>query len=300
MKKYKRELLNAIKESKEINVSGLNQEVSARFETAVRTHESTEEKPVVIQCFGITNPDPTYCVARKKSHNYVLEYVRSGKGYVEIDDEKFMVNEGDAYLLYPKTKEKYYSDKNEPFQKYWVNFVGSDIDRVLDALNIKGIHHFPKCNLMSYFIQLYSLEESYMNSLDFSYYAYSTIISMLVEMKKSLIANKKGVDTADKIKEIIDNHISENIKVLDICDELKMCKSSIINIFKNKYHITPNQYKNNKKMDVAKNMLINENISIKQISISLGFIDQYHFSNSFKKQFQMYPSEFRKMHFKGK
>ena len=200
----------------------------------------------------------------------------------KIDDEKFMVNEGDAYLLYPKTKEKYYSDKNEPFQKYWVNFVGSDINRILDALNIKGIHHFPKCNLMSYFIQLYSLEESYMNSLDFSYYAYSTIISMLVEMKKSLIANKKGVDTADKIKEIIDNHISENIKVLDICDELKMCKSSIINIFKNKYHITPNQYKNNKKMDVAKNMLINENISIKQISISLGFIDQYHFSNSFK------------------
>ena len=229
-----------------------------------------------------------------------MEYVRSGKGYIEINDEKFVVNAGDTYLLYPETKEKYYSDKNEPFQKYWVNFVGSDIDRILDALNIKGIHHFPKCNLMSYFIQLYSLEESYMNSLDFSYYAYSTIIFMLVEMKKSLIANKKGNDIADRIKEIIDNHISENIKVLDICDELKMCKSSIINIFKNKYHITPNKYKCIKKMDVAKNMLLNENISIKQISISLGFIDQYHFSNSFKKQFQMYPSEFRKMHFKGK
>lgn len=300
MEKYKRELLNHIKESKEIDVSGLNQEVSARFESSVRTHVSTDEKPIIIQCFGITNPDPNYCVKRRRSHNYVLEYVRSGKGYIEINDEKFVVNAGDAYLLYPETKQKYYSDKNIPFKKYWVNFVGSDIDRVLDALKIKDINHFPKCNLMSYFIQLYSLEESYMNSLDFSYYAYSTIISMLVEMKKSIVANKKGNDTADRIKEIIDNHISENIKVLDICDELKMCKSSIINIFKNKYHITPNKYKYIKKMDVAKNMLLNENISIKQISISLGFNDQYHFSNSFKKQFQMYPSEFRKMHFKGK
>ena len=289
MKKYKRELLNAIKECKEIDVSGLSKEVSARFESGVRTHVSTDEKPIIIQCFGITNSDPNYCVIRRRSHNYVLEYVRSGKGYIEINDEKFVVNAGDAYLLYPET-----------IQKYWVNFVGSDIDRVLDALKIKDISHFPKCNLMSYFIQLYSLEESYMNSLDFSYYAYSTIISMLVEMKKSIVANKKGSDIADRIKEIIDNHISENIKVLDICDELKMCKSSIINIFKNKYLITPNQYKNIKKMDVAKSMLLNENISIKQISISLGFIDQYHFSNSFKKQFQMYPSEFRKMHFKGK
>lgn len=119
-------------------------------------------------------------------------------------------------------------------------------------------------------------------------------------MKKSLVENKKEDDNAEKIKEIIDNHIGENIKILDICDKLKMCKSSIINIFKNKYHITPNQYKFNKKMDIAKNMLLNENISIKQISISLGFIDQYHFSNSFKKHYKMYPSEYRKVHFGNK
>lgn len=297
MKKYTRKFLDIIKSSMEMSLSGASEEITSRFEDGVRYHTSTEKKPIVIQCFGITNPNPNYCVQRKRSHNYVLEYVRKGKGYVEIDDEKFTVSGGDVYLLSPETKQKYYSDSQDPYQKYWVNFVGTDIERILEALNIKGVHHFPKCNLMSYFIQLYSLDEKNINSLDFSYYAYSTIISMLVEMKKSLADSRKENDLADKIKEIIDNRISENIKVLDIRNELNMCKDTIINTFKSKYHITPNQYKLNKKMDVARNMLINENISIKKIALSLGFNDQYHFSNSFKKHYQMYPSEYRKMHF---
>lgn len=300
MKKYTRKFLDVIKQSKEITVDGATNEVISQFDITVRHHNSTEKKPIVIQCFGITNPDSNYCVTRNKSHNYVLEYVKQGKGYVEINDEKFTVTKGDAYLLCPESKEKYYPDQKDPFQKCWVNFVGTDIEKILEALNIKGIHYFPKCNLMSYFIQLYSLEEANMNSLDFAYFAYSTIVSMFIEMKKSLADNQKEDSLADKIKEIIDNHISENIKILDICDELKMCKATIINTFKNKYHVTPNQYKLNKRMEIAKNMLLNENISIKQIAISLGFNDQYHFSNSFKKHYHMYPSECRKMHFNNK
>jgi len=300
MKKYSRHLIENINQSNEINISGMKSELVSRFYTSVRSHESTNQRPIVIQCFGITNPNPNYCVKRKKSHNYVLEYVREGKGYIEINDSKFTVTAGDAYLLCPKTKQNYYSDKDHPLQKYWVNFVGTDIDNVLELLHIKGIHHFPNCNLMGHFIQLFSLDEMDMASIDFTFFAYSTIVSMLIEMKKSLIKNGKEESVANRIKEMIDSHISENIKILDICNKLKLSKSSVINIFKNAFHITPNQYKMQRKMEIARNMLLNKDISIKQIAISLGFIDQYHFSNSFKNHHRMYPSEYRKLHFKIK
>ena len=300
MKKYSRKIIDYLKKSNEIKLEGIDSEFVRHFNAEIRSHESTEEEPIVIECFGITNPDSNYRVEREKSHNYVLEYVEEGTGYIEIEDEKFTVNAGDAYLLYPGTKQKYYSDKDHPFKKYWVNFIGTDVDRMLEALKIKGIHHFPKCNLMGYFIQLYSLDEVFVSSIDFSYFAFSTIISMFVEMKKSLANKTNEDDIAVKIKEMIDAHISENIKVLDICDELMLSKTFVIKTFKDKYHVTPNQYKLNRKMEIARNMLINENISIKQIAISLGFIDQYHFSNSFKKHHNMYPSEYRKVHFKDK
>ena len=300
MKKYSRKIVDYLKKSNEIKLDGIDSEIVRHFNPTIRFHESTEQEPVVIECFGITNPDTNYTVGREKSHNYVLEYVEEGIGYVEIDGEKFTVKAGDTYLLYPNTKQKYYSDKEHPMKKYWVNFIGTDIDRILDALKIKGVHYFPKCNLMGYFIQLYSLDEIFVSSIDFSYFALSTITSMFVEMKKSLVNKEDENDIAVKIKEIIDAHISENIKVLDICDELMLSKTFVIKTFKDKYHVTPNQYKLNRKMEIARNMLMNENISIKQIAISLGFIDQYHFANSFKKHHNMYPSEYRKVHFKDR
>ena len=195
------------------------------------------------------------------------------------------------------TKQKYYSDKNNPMKKYWVNFVGTDMEGILEALKIKGIHHFPNCNLMGHYIQLYSLDEVFVPSIDSSYFAFSTIVSMLIEMKKSLANRTEEDDIAAKIKEMIDTHISENLKVLDICDQLMLSKTFVIKTFKNKYNLTPNQYKLNRKMEIARNILTNESTSIKQIAISLGFIDQYHFSNTFKKHHNMYPSEYRKMYF---
>ena len=297
MKKYSRKIIDYLKQSNEIELEGIDSEFVRHFNANIRFHESTEKEPIIIECFGITNPDSNYQVVREKSHNYVLEYVKEGVGYVEIDDEKFTVHGGDVYLLYPGTKQKYYSDKNHPMKKYWVNFVGTDMEGILEALKIKGIHHFPNCNLMGHYIQLYSLDEVFVPSIDSSYFAFSTIVSMLIEMKKSLANKTEEDDIAAKIKEMIDTHISENLKVLDICDQLMLSKTFVIKTFKNKYNLTPNQYKLNRKMEIARNILTNERTSIKQIAISLGFIDQYHFSNTFKKHHNMYPSEYRKMHF---
>ena len=296
MKKYSRKLIEYLKQSNIIQLSGIESEGVRHFVANANGMKTTDKKPIIIECFGITNPDPHYSVARKKSHNYVLEYVESGTGYVEIDNEKFTVNAGDVYFLYPNAKEKYYSDVKNTMKKYWVNFVSDDIENILEVLKIKGIHHFPKCNLMGQFIQLFSLDEVHFDSTDFYYFAYSTIISMLIEMKKSLVNKTEDEDIASKIKEMIDAQISENIKITDICDQLMLSKTFVIKTFKNKYHVTPNQYKLNRKMEIARNMLMNDSISIKQIAMSLGFIDQYHFANSFKKHHQMYPSEYRKVH----
>jgi len=296
MKKYTKRIIDYLKQSQEIKVSGIEGEVAKHFNPDVRSFRSTDEEPVVIECFGITNPNPNYKVEREKSHNYVLEYVVSGTGHIEIEDEKFDVKANDVYLLYPNTKQRYYSDSNDPFKKYWVNFQGDDIDKILESLKIKGIHHFPNCNLTGFFIQLFSAEEINCPSIEFSYFTYSKIISMLIEMKKSLNNKKQDSSLANQIKALIDSNATESIKINDICNELGISKTYAINCFKDKYGVTPNQYRINQKMNIARDLLINKDVSIKNIALSLNFIDQYHFSNSFKKHFGMYPSEYRKIY----
>lgn len=196
MKKYTRKIIDFLKQTNVIELRGIESEFVRHFTDFGDPLECSDKKPIIIECFGITNPNPHYSVAREKSHNYIIEYVESGTGYVEINNEKFTVNAGDVYFLYPNSKEKYYSDEKNPMKKYWVNFVSDDIAQVIETLKIKDIHHFPKCNLMGHFIQLYSLDEVNVISTDFYYFAYSTIISMLVDMKKSLVNKAKDRDIA--------------------------------------------------------------------------------------------------------
>ena len=62
-----------------------------------------------IHLAGVTNPNPEYFIRqnvdRYRLYNkYVLEYVIDGKGYIEFENEKIMVQKGDLYFLnkFPK------------------------------------------------------------------------------------------------------------------------------------------------------------------------------------------------------
>ena len=53
---------------------------------------------------GVTNADPEYFIKRSPNdpafkYLYVLEYVVSGRGYIEYEGQKYTVEAGDFYLL---------------------------------------------------------------------------------------------------------------------------------------------------------------------------------------------------------
>ena len=48
---------------------------------------ASENDPIHISLSGITYPDRTYRIKRKKAKVSVLEYVLNGGGYIETDDD---------------------------------------------------------------------------------------------------------------------------------------------------------------------------------------------------------------------
>ena len=79
----------------------------------------------------------------------------------------------------------------------------------------------------------------------------------------------------------------------DIANKFFFSKSYIISCFKNEFGISPKQYIIQKKIETAKNMLLETDMSIKAIAEMLHFADSHHFSNTFKKQTGLAPVEFR-------
>ena len=77
---------------------------------------------------------------------------------------------------------------------------------------------------------------------------------------------------------------------------MNLSKSQISREFKKYYNLTPYQYLLNRRITIAQNLLAKTSISIKEISDSLCFADEYYFSNIFKKKNSISPLAYRKLH----
>lgn len=93
----------------------------------------------------------------------------------------------------------------------------------------------------------------------------------------------------------IQNHLSEKMSLEIIAEHLKVSPPYLSALFHSEVGITLSDYVLRQKIDLAKEYLKGENLSITQISQLCGFEDSNYFSRVFKKHTMMSPRQYRKM-----
>jgi signal transduction histidine kinase/DNA-binding response OmpR family regulator len=93
---------------------------------------------------------------------------------------------------------------------------------------------------------------------------------------------------------IVENNISnENFSVDDICREIGVSRVQLYRKAKALIGYNINDYITTARLQKAKFLLANENITISAIAFKVGFSSQAYFSNVFKAKFNLTPSEYR-------
>lgn len=87
---------------------------------------------------------------------------------------------------------------------------------------------------------------------------------------------------------------TRNLTLDDIAKEMHYSKSYIRQLFHKKTNHTIAHYLTTLKMKRAKELLLDENISISQIAFEIGYDDANYFSNVFRKEVGMSPTMYRK------
>lgn len=96
---------------------------------------------------------------------------------------------------------------------------------------------------------------------------------------------------------ILQSHVSRPLTLGDLCDQLKITQEHLIRLFKRHMNLTPMRYLNNLKLETATSLLLNSDLSVKEISWKLGFSSQYHFSRNFKAYAGCTPTQYRTNYF---
>ena len=94
-------------------------------------------------------------------------------------------------------------------------------------------------------------------------------------------------------KDYIDAHFDKDISLDDVSKVVNISPYYFSKIFKEESGLNFIEYLTNIRIEKAKNLLENSNLSVKEICISCGYSDPNYFSRSFKKNVGITPTEYK-------
>lgn len=236
--------------------------------------------------------DKNYFVERKNSQLLAIEYIKEGRGYLEINGQKHELEAESLIFLTKNSTHKYYPDPENLWVKDWIVLDGELAHKMISWYLPENTYYLKDYSAEYLFSGINDLYKKYHDDYE-EFIKYSTLLfcSFMVDISAYLKRNTQNV--ADKIKYIIDYSSQENLSVKAIADKLHYSVNYIIRTFKSRFGCTPAKYYIQRKIDLAQLYLRTGDDSISDISDSLNFIDQHYFSNVFKHYTGFTPSQYR-------
>lgn len=252
-----------------------------------------DDLPLGILFVGETLCDEKFCISRKNSDLNALEFIVEGEGTLEINGQILHPKKNDVFFLEKGSEHKYYCSKEKPWRKYFVSFYGPVGEALIKHYIGTNKYLFENCALKNEFERIFDIA---FNNDDVSK-ATAQIGAQLFNVFNYLYShqNLQSTDLASKIKQCLENNITEEFNLDRLCESLNYSKNHIINVFFEKYGVTPYNYYKTCKIQLAKEYLTNTQMTVGEISSALSFADRQYFSYAFKKETGYSPKNYREL-----
>ncbi|MDR2211992.1 MAG: AraC family transcriptional regulator [Spirochaetaceae bacterium] len=226
-------------------------------------------------------------------------YITQGEGTFNTDGRLYKVRPGSIMFVLPGHAHSYKPLWETGWQEYWAGFMGDYFTRMLVEGIISPQHVFFDMGLRDDLLSIYKriLEEVKNQQPLYQLRTCSAILTILAEM---LTRQRRGdrpsyyQQIVEKAKFLMESRVESAISLPDISGELGISASRFNEIFKTYTAMTPYQFFIQLKIYRAERLLEQEETSVKEVSLSLGFEDQYYFSRLFKNKTGIAPSEWKR------
>lgn len=230
--------------------------------------------------------------------HYLIHHIINGKGIYRTPYGEYNLNKGDTFLIYPFIEVSYIADENDPWEYYWVGFVGSDADIIIEQTDFTQSCPVISTDfgdkLQNSLSSIYSsIGQEKFSTVKMTGYLYITL-SLLMENSednKSEANIYKGY--IKSAKQYIRYYYSYPISVDEISEFVGISRSTLYRAFVKNLDIGPNEYLTNFRIKQATKLLEETDLSISLIAKSVGYEDSLYFSKVFKAKNSITPTQFR-------
>ena len=242
--------------------------------------------------------DEDWSTGKHKFNQCKFYYVIDGECVVNCKGKDYLLQAGDWMFIPAMTEHSYYNVKSGVFKKYWAHFELYPDLSLFHSLNLPyKVNVGIKGEVFKLFKKLERSSQS--NKVTDKLTVKSCLLSLLNEfVKASSVGNVEirnhGSVRLNDVLSFINDNLSCDLSVSLLADKYFTHPNHFIRAFKEKTGYTPANYVKQKRLEKAKQLLENTELSIFEISEMIGINDISHFSRDFKTFYGLSPLKYRK------
>lgn len=260
-----------------------------------------------IEFYGFEDCKPKQSFGPTVRDLFVLHYIQSGSGVFYCNGESYPLGKGDFFLLVPGIETYYQADSNTPWSYYWIGLSGNKVttylqeSTIFNDMTLTGLTSSQHQKFDRKFSEIIDL----MGLNNFNIYYHLSLFEKTYSLLRLLITVSARPDTSQltqkkkyaiQLKNYLDSNYSKEVAIAAIADKMALNRSYLSRIFKEEYQLSPKHYLTSLRMEKAKQLLVDSQLPISNISVEVGYKDVLTFSSAFKSHTSFSPTHFRESH----
>ncbi len=253
-----------------------------------------ENTPITVYYCGREKCNPGHSFGPAVRPHYLMHFVLYGKGLYQVRHLKMEVRAGECFLIKPGETTVYRADEKDPWEYVWIAFDGLEAERLLEDYGFTDDTYIRTVAERNLYIE--KINEVFMENglhqdalIGLLYYIFSGI-------PRAVSRDGRHIDRGylEAAIDYIRYNYSYSITVRDIAMHIGIERTYLYKLFMKYKGIAPKEYLTAYRLQAAKDMLGNTDLSVTEIALSCGFHDASVLCKNFKRQESLSPLQYRK------
>jgi AraC family transcriptional regulator, arabinose operon regulatory protein len=242
-----------------------------------------------------------YVERRCGSGQYILIVCLAGAGSCRLDSKTWPLEQGHAIVLPPDLYHRYQADQERPWTIFWVHFLGAAVSDYLRAMGVT--REEPRFWIGDLAVITDAFEETYRYVLsgytDKDLFGLSTSFSRLlglctIHQKSPLLRRRLAEDRVLQAIRYMRENVERPLALSECARSAGWSAAHFSLVFRRQINLSPIQFFTRLKMSRACELLKTTDLSMQEITLKIGFDDQFYFSRLFHRHLRMPPTAYRR------
>lgn len=245
---------------------------------------------------GFTH-DPPLWSHEQLPTDFQCIYITEGIGWFTVDNKRYRVLPGTVLTLVPGSHYSYGPETGSGWTEYMVGFQGEYPEE------LQRLRYFPpesvvrdvgfRDSLVGIYTEILEIAKEQRSGYQHLIGSQIMVLLAKINYQTQQGAQMQGyeLELIEQVKTIFQENIYATLDIETLASTMNISYTMLRDIFKKYSGLSPYQYFLQMKINKAKELLSEGNLTVKEVSFKLAFDNPYYFSRFFKKKTGVSPSK---------